>query len=335
MESINEEVWQILNEEEKISLSLSLSYGKSTWEAGEIMKKAHYKYLEINARAKKFLKMFTEFHDEHNRILPDKTIAYDFDIPWDFIIYIKCVMIRRMKAKEAYGEVVTYGYHETTKREYRIKAAINNLKNSNNPYLVDLFDLIIEFDRWNNFRILPKDLQEPSAFKRRNKSRDSKHLKNITNLTPYAIDRIISNYSYKGKYKKLYTGIISETFDDNYELVQFKDAPKEVKEITKIGLFIFEDKETTEEFCQLVSDFLNKDSRSCKDGQRFWPKFRILMGKAVNYKTLNNISPSRKYFEDAFRDLDILKEKKALNKVRKKRKQFHGEKKSDESSHWS
>ena len=56
----NNPAWMILIEEEQLALTLHYGPEKSTWQAGEIMKKAHYKYLEIKARGEKFLKIFIE-----------------------------------------------------------------------------------------------------------------------------------------------------------------------------------------------------------------------------------------------------------------------------------
>ena len=39
--------WQILNKDEKTALMLTFNQKKSSWEAGDIMDKSHYKYLEI------------------------------------------------------------------------------------------------------------------------------------------------------------------------------------------------------------------------------------------------------------------------------------------------
>ncbi len=68
---MNREAWGILLKEEQQSITLSLGYSKSSWEAGEILKKAHYKYLEIAARGEKFLRMFTEFFEEHTYFIPN------------------------------------------------------------------------------------------------------------------------------------------------------------------------------------------------------------------------------------------------------------------------
>lgn len=52
-----------------------------------------------------------------------------------------------------------------------IERNMKRLKESEDEWDKDTLRLILEFDRWNNFRILPRMLQQPSAFKRRSNKR--------------------------------------------------------------------------------------------------------------------------------------------------------------------
>lgn len=54
MERHQELAWDCLTDAEKNSLMFIQGKGLSTWEAGEILKMPHYKYLELKARAEKF-----------------------------------------------------------------------------------------------------------------------------------------------------------------------------------------------------------------------------------------------------------------------------------------
>lgn len=54
---------------------------------------------------------------------------------------------------------------------------MKRLKESEDPWDLDSMRLILEFDRWNNFRILPRMLQQPSAFKRRLNKKDKIYIK--------------------------------------------------------------------------------------------------------------------------------------------------------------
>jgi len=174
----------------------------------------------------------------------------------------------------------------------------------------DLYSLIMDFDRWNNFRILPVEIQEPSAFKRRNKARNVKHLKNITTLPQFSVLKVIEKYSYSGKYRKVYLPLISRYLESDYKIIGVKKKAPITNEISGVGLFLFTDRAIAEEFGLLVSGYFLNSIKNCKTGQRFWPEFRVLLSKAYNYKELENIHKSRTYLDNALFDRDKGKVKK-------------------------
>lgn len=297
--------WDILTEDEKLSLTLSIQHNKSTWQAGEIMGKAHYKYLEINARAKTFFKLFTEyFHKTNDLIIPEGVALHP-----DIAEFIRLTIIERMGYREAVKEIAVHTNTPLTingARERLLKEYLNQLANDDNPLARDLYDLILDFDRWNMFRILPISLQEPSAFKRRNKTRLLKHLKNMKDLNEFHIDRFITKFRAKGKHRrKLYLPIISDTFIEGYDVVKIQNTDKIIQYLSnEFRLYIFKDKEDADDYGYLVESYLNNNKKDCKHGQVFWPKFRILITKAYNFNSVNNIIPRRKNLEKAFKDLD-------------------------------
>ena len=171
------------------------------------------------------------------------------------------------------------------------------LKESNKEEAFDLYSLIMDFDRWNNFRILPSDIQEPSAYKRRNKSRNNKHIKTIINLPQYSIHKLIEIYSYNGSYGKVYLPIVSRYIRGNKKVLRVKNNNSTIKKISDIGLFLFEKQSDAEMFCELVYEYYVETIKTCKIGQKFWPKFREIMEKAINYRELENIHYSRTYLD--------------------------------------
>jgi len=315
---INKEVWEILNEDERVALSLSLGYGKSTWESGEIMSRAHFKYLEIQKRAKKFLEIFTIHLEKYKGLFPENLL-----LPFHFKEYLYLTMIERMNISKTIKSMEDQNYSVASVRNRMIIKEIKRLQKDKKEEAADLYSLIMDFDRWNNFRILPREIQEPSAFKRRNKARNVKHLKNITNLPQYSLDKLVEKFSYKGKFRKIYLPLISDLYKKGYKIISIKDNNKNRKVLTNIGLFIFADPTKSEEFARLVSDYFLNTIRTCKLGQKFWPEFRILMGYALNQKELENIYKSRTYLDKAFFDLD----KRRYNK--RKGKEYEGERRAD------
>ena len=307
MEKINKEVWDILNLDEQTALTLSLGHGKSTWESGEILGKAHFKYLEIQKRARKFLEMFTNYFNKYNGLFTE-----DMNISFAFKEYLQLTMIDRLNISKATRQMEDTSYLTANKRNKLIIHELDKLKRGNSIPNSDLYSLIMDFDRWNNFRILPLEIQEPSAFKRRNKSRNKKHLKIITSLPKFSVLKLIERYSYSGKYAKSYLPIISGCLDGNYKVIPIRKNITIINEITSIGLFIFDKKELAQNFAKLISDYFIKETMNCKTGQKFWPEFRITLKKAINYGDIENIHRSRTYLDKALFDTDKEKEKSEM-----------------------
>lgn len=61
MNEAQKKAWDCLKDLEQKSLFLQLSENKSSWEAGEILKLSHYKYLEVRERSEKFFRLFSDF----------------------------------------------------------------------------------------------------------------------------------------------------------------------------------------------------------------------------------------------------------------------------------
>jgi len=297
--TINKEAWDILKRDEQVSLSLSLSHGKSSWESGEIMKKAHYKYLEINARAEKFLRMFTEYFDEYQYLTPA-----NLDIPESFKEYLSLVILSRLTVREAVSRMEDPEYKVTSFREKVIDEILRKLSTATKGVKKDLFDVVLEFDRWNNFRVLPKYWQQPSAFKRRNKSKELKFLKIMSSLPSISIEKILEVYEFGGMdARSLYVPLVSKVFSEKYKILQVKNTTKVVDQLTRMGFLIFDNKTDCQEFGIMVLTYIFKrgtrDNSHVMVGLNFWGKYRDHVKKAINYSTLINYIPNRKFMEDA------------------------------------
>lgn len=317
---MNNLAWNILNEEEKASLTLNTSYNKSTWEAGEILGKSHYKYLEINARARQFFKMFTEYFQKTGDLL----IPENSDMNWDFRLFIECIILKRMKYRQTLKEI---GKESKLCNKYaaiRHKAIEEYMEwlTTQDEIHLELYNIIKEFDRWNNFRVLPLNLQEPSAFQRRNKTRILKHLKNIYNLDAFIIDHLKSkNVKATNKGKRYYLPIVCKNNNNtDYEVLEINTNPDLLKHISKeLGLYVFDDEEVADDVGFIMDKYLSEDTRTCVYGQQFWPKFRELTKKAINYNDVNNIHKKRSNIKDAFINTDKIKIKRIeYNEINKK-----------------
>lgn len=311
-EKINTEAWDILNPDERTAVSLSLGHSKSTWEAGEIMSKAHFKYLEIQKRARKFLEIFTNHLEKYGGLFPDGIY-----LSFAFKEYLTMTIIERKNISQSVKTMEDPAYSIASRRTKMIIAEIEKLREIDSEPARDLYNLIMDFDRWNNFRILPIEIQEPSAFKRRNKARNVKHLKNITTLPQYSVYRIIEKFSYTGKYAKVYLPLISGHLQDDYKIITVRKKVAITRQVTEIGLFLFTSRAIADDFADLVSSYFLNSVKNCKTGQRFWPEFRLLMAKAYNYRELENIHKSRTYLDKAMFDSDPTRVKNRKQKPQK------------------
>ena len=295
---MNKEAWSILLREEQQSITLSLGYSKSSWEAGEILKKAHYKYLEISARGEKFLRMFTEYFEEYGYFIPNGV-----EIPNSFKEYLSLVVLSRMTVRDAVTNMNDPEYKVTSFRDKVIDNILYKMQKSNIPAEKGLFDLIIEFDRWNNFRVLPRQWQQPSAFKRRNKTKDLKYLKNISSIHPLALHKVKELFLYGGRQDKLFMPVVAKDIPSKFEVVPVKDKAKTITSLTRMGFPLFEEKLDATEFAIMVKEYLfrvvTRDNSSVITGLKFWKRYRDMIEKAKNYSELENIIPNRKYQEDA------------------------------------
>ena len=286
--------WDILTEEERTALTLSIQFDKSTWEAGEIMKKPHYKFLEIKARAERFTRLFIEYYQKWPTLIPD-----NIPLSRNFIQFLQLTILERKPPHDAVKLLDNLSYMVISARTRLIKIELDKLKSSKSNWGVDFYKLILEFDRWNNIRILPAPLQQPSAFKRRNKIKILKHFKGLSQISQFTALELIRRYNYMGKYEKLYTVIFSPFIDTNYKVITIKKDPEIIQYFNSLGFPLFTDIILTEEFGGILAEYLFSGKRTCILGQKFWPRFREILLLAQNYNNINNIIEKQRYLENA------------------------------------
>lgn len=267
------------------------------------MNKAHYKYIEIKRRAEFFLKTFTEYYDLYPDFWPEK-----YEFPEAFKELIEYTMIARMPLKESLLKVSSGGYQIASYRNRQITQILADMKASKDSHVIDLYELILEFDRWNNFRILPPKCQEPSAFERRNKTRELKYIRRLAKLPEFTIAKLRERYEYKGSHKKLYVIILSKHLPSYFLVMGIKDIDKHVSEMSRLGLFVFNDYDKAYKFALLVAEYLFRDApKKANYGQRFWPDYRVQVKGAINFKAIYQIITTKTYLENAYIDMNLLK----------------------------
>lgn len=292
MNDSQKKAWALLKPDEQTSISLKHGMGKSTWAAGEIMNKAHYKFLEIKARAEKFLRMFTEHFEVYDEVIPSF-----IRIPDNLRAYFKLLIAKRLEIKEALEIIDDDDFNNRAHREEAIINYLKELSVSNDEHEKALFDLIMEFDRWNNFRILPVDIQEPSAFKRRNKNRERKRIQSLLMIDLTTIKIIEKAYGWKKKgiIPSGYVVLFKDIFSAKIQPVVVNDDS--IAKISEVFIYIFKTKELAEAYKELLQKFFSKHKKSCRDGQSFWPTYRSIIQRAANYEQVQRINPTRKQLE--------------------------------------
>lgn len=297
----------MLKPDEKTSLALKNLEKKSSWQAGEIMHKSHYKYLEISIRAQKFFELFNQHYNLYETLVPHGVLLNP-----DFQKYIELTIEKRLKVGEAIKLIDNEDYQSNKAREPLVIQGILGLKKSKSLHEQNLYNAIMEFDRYNNFRILPRDVQEPSGFKRRNKTRFKKHLTISVTLHPYTLKRIKEIFEQNSKnLRKDNEGYIALTHHPHTKsIIRINTSTEVVSRLSKLSLYVFKHKEKCQEYIDLVFEYLDQNDHGPAKGLIFWPNYRNLIKESLNYDELNNIAPTRKSLHEAIFDMDVYYKKK-------------------------
>lgn len=314
MNKAQEKAWSCLTPVEQDSLFLQLSQGKSSWEAGEILKISHYKYLEIKDRAQKFFKMLSDFYDSYSDIFrPDGPVEDNFR---DFIYGCIEKRLTRREAIKFAGDSSQLIPEVSTQNIIR---NMHRLHESENQWDQQTWALICEFDRWNNSRILPKLIQQPSAFKRRVNKKHKIYIRYTLNKIPTYLHKAIKEkYFYKAKpsMPKYWICLVSEElYPSGYYIMPTRPQEEFVKEMSKFYIYVFTEKKDAEDFGFLVSRFKAKTA-NVRLGQNFWPSYTNTISKAINYNQVNNIDFNIQQMDNAYSEHfgKVKKRKKSTTK---------------------
>lgn len=326
MNIADEKAWKCLKLQEQQSLSLSITYGKSTWEVGEILGITHYKYLELKERAEKLFKLFFEYFSIYNTLVRPNSC-----LDQRFVDFVEGCIERRITRKEAsvpFGDAVMKVY--PIKSKFIIKQ-MKLLTDSEENQDKDLYKLLQEFDRWNNWRILPRQLQQPSAFKRRNNRRDIFYIKYMCRIEPEIVQNLIDKFWYsRKKFEKHYFVLFNyDRFDEGYQIVPIKQNSEfTLSELSRLYIYVFKDRDIADTYGYLVTSY-QYEKKSPKKGQNFWPVFRETIQKAINYKEVNNLDFYCEKLDMAYENKDW----KLLRKSKKrKEKLYQGQKRASDTS---
>jgi hypothetical protein len=285
-------IWAHITADERMALTLTLGSGKSTWEAGAIMKKSHYKFLEIASRGKMFIKLFTQHYD----LYPD---FWSPDLSINPIVkdYFDLVIRKRMVPHEAVKKLQHPVFSISSVRNRMIQAELDKWDGSKILSEIMFFNFVKEFDRWNNHRILPKDAQEPHGFKRRNKNALKLYMKQWGKLIhswPTRYEKLKTLKKPKKNKNAGYFMLYPDYRAYVYEVIKCnKKSQVALKRLRKSRIFLFSTEEEAYQFGDMVAKYLAKGIRRSEEGLIFWPTARVFITKAINHDDIMGISPNR------------------------------------------
>lgn len=295
--TLNNKAWELLLPDEKMALSLQLGLDKSSWESGEIMDKSHYKYLEIKYRAEHFLKIFTDHLDLFDELFPQYITGDKLVIG-----YFRLCLQLRLKPLKAI-EILSDEHGRVHRKVLNDKIIITLKKwdKEDNAYNKTMMELVKDFDRWNNFRVLPKEIQEPSAFKRRIKNSYKKQIRVIKSIHPIALKRLRELYETKGGNYIYVPLLVPEPI-----ILKMKINKNSMGIFNSLGIYTFKDKEIALKYINSINQYILKGKKECIDGLDFWPIYRELIKKSFNYHDVMKITSSRKHLQLAMEKFQLL-----------------------------
>lgn len=292
METYQEQAWDCLTKKEQDSLFLNISRGLSTRRTGEILGVSHYKYLEMKARAEKFFKMFSDYFYLHPSLIrPGAPLTEAFKD------YLYGCILKRLPKDEAINYAGDSAWVLKEFNTKKITVNMERLSRSEDPWDKDLYTLIMEFDRWNSFRILPQLLQAPSAYKRRTNKKYKIYLRYLHRIPDFKIRYILDTY-WKKRGDRRYIALVSSIFEYGYQVVPVGKSDKITDSLTGMKIYIFDEQLDAEDFGVQVSRYFEiGDPHS---GLKFWKTFNELIEKAINYREINNMSFSVEGLDNAY-----------------------------------
>lgn len=294
MAKINRQAWSILSPDEADALTLQFTMEKSSWQAGEILEKSHYKYLEIKYRAEQYLKMFTHHFNLYPELFPQ-----ELNMPKQMKMYLELCILKRKKTFEAVN-ITKETFEKTSRNEIfaQIENTFKNWRDTDSAYTKHFLNICKEFDRWNNFRILPNSEREPSAFKRRLKKMYKKHINVLVELPFMSIKKI--EKAFRNKKSNIFWPHLR---DQKAHITPIDESA--IKHLTPLSLYVFDDFNVAKEYISIIMPYLLKPNKDCRDGLDFWPKYRELIKKAINYEEIQNVTPERKWLKIATNKLEF------------------------------
>jgi hypothetical protein len=302
MQKFQQKAWMNLTEKERTALQLTLSFDKSPLEAAVLMNIYPYKFNELLARGKTFFFMFSSYYEFNSELITE-----DMVIDSDLKAYLEALIVNRYTTKKACLVAPDFGVLEYSTRAISIGDFLEYLKEYDFP---DLYNLIIEFDRWNAFRILPRKYQKVSPFRRRQNRIYKKIAQKVTRLTELSYFLLKEQYS-RSKPPLMYLPLVSSYDPKGYSILEIPLNDNNKEWMGKNHLPCFRTKEVAYEMAMLLKDYSELKNKSSYMAKKFYPEFKSILNKAVNLYEVLEI----KDFRTALEDMGLNKSIKQLTRL--------------------
>lgn len=294
MEANREKAWSHLTDVEKQSIYLTLGQGLSGMQACEILQITKYKFLELKARSETLFRIFTDYFTMYSILIrpacPLKPAFRDF---------IYACLEKRLPLPEANIYAGEGKWSRVNVREVEVIGGMELLKKSESKHDNDLFALIQEFDRWNNFRILPYCLQMPSPYRRKGNRLAKNYFRYLRNINPNTLFRIATTLQWAG-HKKWYISLISETLENGYKVIPIEASEKNKTTLSIQRLYIFKEALEATEFALVV--IRQPTVNASREGVDFWKTYTTLIQKAINYEAVSHTNKVKDFYDDSFKE---------------------------------
>lgn len=294
MEENKTRAWDLLEDKEKSALQLVFGHGKSNMEASVIMNIYPYKFNEILLRAKKFFLTFSEFFNLYDSFNVS-TIADPVGE------YLDLTIIKRYSPTDAVSIMDNLEFFDYNTRAHLLASNMGSLKISHNY----LHDTVKTFDMWNRFRILPKTLQVPSPFNRRQNKAYKRIFNKITETSELSFRAI--QKAFEVKYPPYnYAVFMGEYHLDSYYILKFHPTEVNLRYFSDNLIPVFNSDKVAKEFTDLCLDFYFIKNKSVHLARAFWPEFRKLITGASNFESLLNLKDFDASLSTVINNKDII-----------------------------
>lgn len=280
MEKNKLEAWNLLTRNEKQALQLVYGHNKSNLESAVLMKIYPYKFNEILLRAKKFFRLFSEYFEYNDTLLPE-----DISLEPHFKVYIDTLITSRNSVRKTVAEL---GIPLMASYQYRARVIDNGLRLLKETGYDDVLEMILTFDQWNGYRILPKHHQKSSPYSRRQNKTFKRILFRLSSMSELSFELLSKSFKVKNP-PRVYVPLIGEFFQHGYMVFPVANSKNTLRYLSDNLLLVYDTPERAQEVIDMALEYQTYKHRSAFTGRHFWPKFRKLIHESENIMGLLNI----------------------------------------------